>query len=194
MGKSHPIALRERVVAFVEEGHGHREAARHFRVSPRFVNDLVILKRETGSLSPRRQEHLGRQACRSLAALSFARLLPPGRTTSFKAFAAYPAYEPISVITEDTPGAAQLVSGVDLPVADGIEAPSAAVYRLPAVIDGRGTFPAHLFPQEAEPCCGGHLSGIDPVSRRQHGDGALADVDDGADLPGMVGSPAWARL
>ncbi|MCJ9670059.1 MULTISPECIES: IS630 family transposase [unclassified Neorhizobium] len=59
MGKSHPIALRERVVAFVEEGHGHREAARHFRVSPRFVNDLVILKRETGSLLPRRQGHLG---------------------------------------------------------------------------------------------------------------------------------------
>lgn len=53
MGKSHPIALRERVVAFVEEGHGHREAARHFRVSPRFVNNLVILKRETGSLLPR---------------------------------------------------------------------------------------------------------------------------------------------
>ena len=59
MGRSHPIALRERVVTFVEEGHGHREAARHFRVSPRFVNDLVILKRETGSLLPRRQGHLG---------------------------------------------------------------------------------------------------------------------------------------
>ena len=59
MGKSHPIALRERVIAFVGEGHGHREAARHFRVSPRFVNDLVILKRETGSISPRRQGHLG---------------------------------------------------------------------------------------------------------------------------------------
>ena len=56
---SHPSALRERVVAFVEEGHGHREAARHFRVSPRFVNNLVILKRETGSLSPRRQGHVG---------------------------------------------------------------------------------------------------------------------------------------
>jgi len=38
MGKPHPIELRERVVAFVDEGHGHREAARHFRVSPRFVN------------------------------------------------------------------------------------------------------------------------------------------------------------
>lgn len=59
MGKSHPIALRMRVVAFVEDGHSHREAARHFRVSPRFVNNLVILKRETGSLSPRRQGHLG---------------------------------------------------------------------------------------------------------------------------------------
>ena len=59
MGRSHPIALRSRVVAFVEEGHSHREAARHFRVSPRFVNNLMILKRETGSLSPRRQGHLG---------------------------------------------------------------------------------------------------------------------------------------
>ena len=59
MGKSHPIALRSRVMAFVEEGHGHREAARHFRVSPRFVNNLVILKRETGSLAPRRQGHVG---------------------------------------------------------------------------------------------------------------------------------------
>lgn len=59
MGKPHPIALRARVIAFVEEGHGHREAARHFRVSPRFVNDLVILKRETGSIAPRRQGHVG---------------------------------------------------------------------------------------------------------------------------------------
>lgn len=49
MGKSHPIALRVRVAAFVEEGHSHREAARHFRVSPRFVNNLMILKRATGS-------------------------------------------------------------------------------------------------------------------------------------------------
>ncbi len=59
MGKSHPIALRSRVIAYVEEGHGNREAARHFRVSPRFVNTLVILKRETGSLAPRRQGHVG---------------------------------------------------------------------------------------------------------------------------------------
>lgn len=32
MGKPHPIALRERVVAFVNEGNTNREAARHFRV------------------------------------------------------------------------------------------------------------------------------------------------------------------
>ncbi len=59
MGKPHPIELRERVVAFVDEGHGHREAARHFRVSPRFVNELVKLRRETGSLAPRRQGNGG---------------------------------------------------------------------------------------------------------------------------------------
>lgn len=59
MGKAHPPELRERVMAFVDEGHGHREAARHFRVSPRFVNDLVKLRRETGSLAPRRQGNGG---------------------------------------------------------------------------------------------------------------------------------------
>lgn len=59
MGKPHPIELRTRVVTFVDEGHGHREAARHFRVSPKFVNDLVKLRRETGSLAPRRQGNGG---------------------------------------------------------------------------------------------------------------------------------------
>jgi len=59
MGKSHPIELRSRVVAFVEEGNSNRAAAGHFRVSPRFVNDMMKLKRETGSLSPRRQGHVG---------------------------------------------------------------------------------------------------------------------------------------
>lgn len=57
MGKPHPIELRSRVVAFVEEGHSNREASRHFRVSPRFVNNLIKLKAETGSLAPRRQGH-----------------------------------------------------------------------------------------------------------------------------------------
>lgn len=51
MGKSHPTELRSRVIAFVEEGHGHREAARHVRVSPRFVKDMVILQRATGGLA-----------------------------------------------------------------------------------------------------------------------------------------------
>jgi len=59
MGKAHPIELRERVIAFVEEGHSRRAAAAHFRVSPRFVNRMVILKRETGSLKPMRQGHDG---------------------------------------------------------------------------------------------------------------------------------------
>lgn len=55
MGKPHPLELRERVAAFVEEGHSHRAAAAHFRVSPRFVNNMMILKRETGSLEPKPQ-------------------------------------------------------------------------------------------------------------------------------------------
>ena len=55
MGKPHPMEIRSRVIAFVEEGHGPREAARHFRVSPRFVNDMVILKRESGGLLPQAQ-------------------------------------------------------------------------------------------------------------------------------------------
>ena len=59
MGKPHPIELRERVMAFIDEGHSHREAARHFRVSPRFVNDLVKLRRDTGSLAARPQGNGG---------------------------------------------------------------------------------------------------------------------------------------
>jgi transposase len=59
MGKPHPFELRERVVAFVEEGHSHRSAASRFRVSVKFVNDTVILKRETGGLQPRRQGNGG---------------------------------------------------------------------------------------------------------------------------------------
>jgi len=57
MGKPHPIELRARVVAFVEEGNSNREAARHFRVSPRFVNNMMILRRSSGSLAPARQGH-----------------------------------------------------------------------------------------------------------------------------------------
>ena len=59
MGNPHPIELRTRVVAFVDEGHGHREAARHFRVSPKFVNELIKLRCETRSLLPRLQGNGG---------------------------------------------------------------------------------------------------------------------------------------
>ncbi|SFA39123.1 Helix-turn-helix domain-containing protein [Paracoccus halophilus] len=50
MRKPHPVELRKRVAAFVDEGNSHREAARHFRLSPRFVNDMIKLRRETGGL------------------------------------------------------------------------------------------------------------------------------------------------
>ena len=53
------MALRERVAAFVEEGHSHRAAAARFRVSVKFVNDMVILKREAGGLEPRPQGNGG---------------------------------------------------------------------------------------------------------------------------------------
>src|SRR5699024_9141897 len=60
MGRPHPIELRSRVVDFVEEGHSHRSAAARIRVSVRCVNDMVKLKRETGSLAPKRQGNPGR--------------------------------------------------------------------------------------------------------------------------------------
>jgi len=58
-GQTASCWLRERVIAFVDEGHGHREAARHVRVSPKFVNDLVRLRRETGAIAPRPQGNGG---------------------------------------------------------------------------------------------------------------------------------------
>jgi transposase len=59
MGRPPPMALRERVVAFVEEGNSDRSAAARFRGSVKFVNDRVILKRETSGLAPRVQGHGG---------------------------------------------------------------------------------------------------------------------------------------
>lgn len=52
MGKPDPAGLRGRVDAFAEQGHGHREAAQGFLVSPRLVNDLEIMKPEIGGLWP----------------------------------------------------------------------------------------------------------------------------------------------
>jgi transposase len=59
MGKPLPMALRQRVVEFVEEGHTHRSAAAQFRVSIKLVNDMVILKRTTGSLEAKPQGNGG---------------------------------------------------------------------------------------------------------------------------------------
>jgi len=53
------VELRRRVVDLVEEGHTHRAAAAQFRVSIRFVNDMVLLKRATGSLEARQQGNGG---------------------------------------------------------------------------------------------------------------------------------------
>jgi len=59
MGRPHPMALRERVVACVEDGNSHRATAARFRVSVKFVNDMITLKRETGGLVPRAQGNGG---------------------------------------------------------------------------------------------------------------------------------------
>ncbi len=53
------MELRQRVVDFVAEGHTHRAAAARFRVSIKFVNDMVILKRATGALAPLAQGNGG---------------------------------------------------------------------------------------------------------------------------------------
>ena len=55
MGKAHPMELHTRMVDLVEEGNSHRAAAARFRVSIKFVNDMVRLKPETGSPEPRPQ-------------------------------------------------------------------------------------------------------------------------------------------
>lgn len=59
MGRPHPFELRQRVVAHVDQGNTHRSAALRYSVSVKFVNDMVRLKRETGSLAPKRQGNRG---------------------------------------------------------------------------------------------------------------------------------------
>lgn len=59
MGKPLPMELRQRFVYCVEEGHTHRIAAAHFRVSIKFGNDMVHLKRATGSLEAKRHRNGG---------------------------------------------------------------------------------------------------------------------------------------
>ena len=53
------MELRQRVVEFVEEGHSHRAAAAQFRVSVKFVNDMVLLKKATGALRAKPQGNGG---------------------------------------------------------------------------------------------------------------------------------------
>ena len=59
MGKPHPIELRQRVVDHVAEGNTHRSAAARFKVSVRFVNDMVKLMKATGGLAPKAQGNGG---------------------------------------------------------------------------------------------------------------------------------------
>ena len=47
------MELRQRVVDVVKEGRSHRSAAAKFRVSVRFVNDMLLPRRRTGSLDPK---------------------------------------------------------------------------------------------------------------------------------------------
>jgi len=53
------MELRTRVTEFVEDGNPHREAARRFTVSAGFVNGMVRLKRDTGSLEAGTQGRSG---------------------------------------------------------------------------------------------------------------------------------------
>ena len=53
------MELRIRVVDYVEEGNSHRATAAHFRVSVKFVNDMVKLKRDTGELEAKPQGRRG---------------------------------------------------------------------------------------------------------------------------------------
>lgn len=59
MGKPHPIELRQRVVDHVAEGNTHRSTAARFRVSVKFVNDMVKLMQATGGLVPKAQGNGG---------------------------------------------------------------------------------------------------------------------------------------
>jgi len=53
------MKIRQRVVDSVEEDHTHLAAAAEFRVLIKFVNDMVLLKRATGSLEAKLQGNGG---------------------------------------------------------------------------------------------------------------------------------------
>jgi len=52
------MPLHVHVVGFVKNGHSHHPTAGQFRVSVKFVNDTVILKREQAGLKRRRRAML----------------------------------------------------------------------------------------------------------------------------------------
>lgn len=69
MGKSHPVELRQRVVDHVAEGNTHRSTAARFKVSVKFVNDMVKLERVAFNqvhLIERNSQHYQRLACLGL--------------------------------------------------------------------------------------------------------------------------------
>ena len=54
MGRSCSLDLRSRVVAFVDDGHSRRAAARHFGVSESFAITLMRCVARSGSPAPGR--------------------------------------------------------------------------------------------------------------------------------------------
>jgi transposase len=55
MGKPHPIELRERVQAEIDDGESRRAAAERFKVSASFAVKLAARVARTGSVEPARQ-------------------------------------------------------------------------------------------------------------------------------------------
>jgi transposase len=60
MCKPYPVELRERAASFVAQGNTHAKAARRLCVWIKFVNGMVRLMSETGSLAPKPQGNPGR--------------------------------------------------------------------------------------------------------------------------------------
>ena len=55
MGKPYPVELRERVVWRVLAGHSHRSVAKHFKVSSRFINRMMLFYKATKDVTPPKQ-------------------------------------------------------------------------------------------------------------------------------------------
>ena len=88
MGKPHPVELRQRVVDHVAEGNTHRSTAARFKVSVKFVNDMVKLKAATGGLAPKAQGNGGGRGKLSALTDWLARRLSEKRDLTAAALAA----------------------------------------------------------------------------------------------------------